>query len=399
MCDTLCALNDGGALFGKNSDRPPVEVQVVEAHPRRPGGGAVRTQYLAIPDAGAAALMGSRPAWLWGFEHGVNEHRVAIGNEKVVTIQDPYAEPEALIGMDLVRLGLERGRTAGEALDAITSLLEAHGQGGLCNNVVREPYFSSFLIADPNGGWVLETSARTWVARPVGEGAAISNRLTIRREWTRASKDVPPGADFDSWRNPLAPTGLADGRLSASLACLARGASALTPRDFAAHLRDHGQGPWGAPGGPEDRVDPPPPYVLPDGTGVSICMHVRGFQNTTSSMIAELPKDPEAPMRAWVALGSPCASIYVPVFPPHAVPEGLASPVAWCRFAALRDWVEADAGALHHVRRLFGPLEAALWAEADEVARDRAQQRPWVDEAWARVLEALSLATRLALQA
>ncbi len=399
MCDTLCAINERGALFGKNSDRPPVEIQVVEAYPRRPAGGRLRTQYLTLPDAGAAALLGSRPGWLWGFEHGVNEHRVAIGNEKVITIHDPYAEPAGLIGMDLVRLGLERGRTADEALEAITSLLETYGQGGLGNNIVREPYFSSFLMADPGGGWVLETSARTWAARPVGEGAAISNRLTIRTEWTRASKDVPPGADFDSWRNPAAPTGLADGRLAASLSCLARGPSALTPRDFAAHLRDHGQGPWGAPGASEDRVDPPPPYVLPDGTGVSVCMHVRGFQNTTSSMIAELPKDPEAPLRAWVALGSPCASVYLPVFPPHAVPEGLASAGAWCRFAALRDWVEAEPEALRQVRRLFGPLEAALWAEADEVAGDRSRQRSWVNEAWSRVLAALSQATALALRA
>lgn len=399
MCDTLCALNDQGAIFGKNSDRPPAEVQVVEAYPSRPRGGTLRTQYLEVPDGGAAALLGSRPGWLWGFEHGVNEHRVAIGNEKVVTVDDPYAAPEGLIGMDMVRLGLERGRTADEALEAITSLLERHGQGGICNNIVREPYFSSFLITDPNGGWVLETSGRTWAARPVQSSAAISNRLTIRKDWARASKDVPAGADFDAWRNPAAPTGLADGRLAASLACLARGAGALTPRDFAAHLRDHGQGPWGAPGEAGGRVDPPPPYVLPDGTGVSVCMHVRGFQNTTSSMIAELPKDPRAPLRAWVALGSPCASIYVPVFPPHAVPEGLASPIAWARFAALRHWVEADAEALVGVRGVFGPLEAALWEEADGIAHDRSRHQSWVNGAWERVLEALQRATAAALRA
>lgn len=391
MCDTLCALNSRGALFGKNSDRPVTETQLIEAFPARPGGGTLRTQYLSISDTGAYALMGSRPSWLWGFEHGVNERRVAIGNEKVFTTLDPFSVPEGLIGMDLVRLGLERGRTADEALEAMTSLMEEHGQGGVAISTAtaQEPYFSSFLIADPRRAWVLETSGRTWAAQPVNGTAAISNRISIRAGWTRASAGVPAGADFDAWRNQAAPTTLADPRLAASLACLSRGAEPLTPRDFAAHLRDHGHGPWGAPGASDGRVDPPPPAVLPDGTGVSVCMHVHGFQDTTSSMIAALPADADAPLRAWVAPGSPCASVYVPVFPPHAVPAALGDPGVWSAFAALRDRVEADPGALAHIRAVFGPLEAELWAEADEIAADAGRRAAFVEGAWARVAAAL----------
>src|SRR3990172_1825039 len=221
MCDTLCAIRPWGALFAKNSNRPLREVQLIEAYARRSGGSPLRTQYLTLDDPGAQALLGSRPAWLWGFEHGVNGRRVAIGNEKVHTTRDPFAEPPALIGMDIVRLGLERGGTADEALEAMTSTLERHGQGGVANNTSNEPYFSSFLIADPGSGWILETAGRTWVAAPVIGVAAISNRLSIRTEWTRSSADVPPGADWDAWRNQAAPTGYADVRLAASRACLA----------------------------------------------------------------------------------------------------------------------------------------------------------------------------------
>ena len=44
-----------------------------------------------IADAGACAFVGSHPTWLWGVEHGVNEHGVAIGNEKIWTVDDPRA--------------------------------------------------------------------------------------------------------------------------------------------------------------------------------------------------------------------------------------------------------------------------------------------------------------------
>jgi hypothetical protein len=388
MCDTLCSIGLGRTLFAKNSDRPPAEVQLIEALPPRQGKGRLRTQYLELEDQGALALLGSRPHWLWGLEHGVNERGVAIGNEKVFTILDPNKQPPALTGMDLVRLGLERGTTAAEALEVITSLLERYGQGGVCDSTTGESYFSSFLIADPTSAWILETSGRTWVAAPVAGWAAISNRLTVRREWTRSSPDVPAGADFDAWRHPRAPTGHADRRLEAGRACLATRSTELTPADLAGHLRDHGSGPWGAPG-EEGPVHPPPSVFLPDGTGVTVCMHLRGFQNTTASMIAELPADRTRPLRAWVAPGNPCVSVFVPVFPPAAVPRALAGSRVWRGFADLRDRVEANAEALLEIRSVFGPLEAELWAQADLIAGDRSRHQAFVEEAWLRVAQAL----------
>jgi secernin len=394
MCDTLFAIHPGGALFGKNSDRPSREVQVLESFSRRSPGPSLRTQYLSLPDTGAAAVLGSRPEWLWGFEHGVNEHRVAIGNEKVFTTTNPNEEPAALIGMDLVRLGLERGATPDKALEAMTSLLAEHGQGGICDETTRESYYSSFLIAGPQSGWVLETSGRSWVAAPVEGTAAISNRLILTTEWTRGSADVAPGSDWDAFRHPNAPTGHADARLRASRACLSAEPSALAPADFAAHLRDHGEGPWGSPGVEDNRVSLPPDHFSPDGTGVTVCMHLRGFQNTTSSMICELPADPEAPLRAWVALGNPCCSVYVPVFPPNHAPPALTQPATWQRFVQLRDAVEASPELLPRIRETFAPLERKLWAEADGVAPNPNQHAAFVQRAWERLDQALDAATR-----
>jgi secernin len=389
MCDTLCAVGRDRTLFAKNSDRPVAEVQLIEPLAARKGGGRLRTQYLELDDPGASALLGCRPEWLWGLETGVNEHRVAIGNEKVFTIDDPYVAEPALIGMDLVRLGLERGHSADEALSLMTDLLERHGQGGVGDRTHDEPYFSSFLVADPQRAWVLETSANTWAARPVDDTAAISNRLTLGTDWTRASEDVGAGTDFDEYRLQRAPTGHADIRLAASRACLASGSEALTPRILAAQMRHHGERPWGPPGGDPAQVSAPPPTTSPDGTGVTVCMHVRGYQATASSLVVELPSDPDRPLRAWVAAGSPCVSVYIPVFPPMGVPSELGDAKAWKRLLSLRERVEADPSALAEIRAELGPVEAELWESADAAAGNPNAEAAFSASCWRPVASAL----------
>lgn len=68
------------------------------------------------------------------------------------------------------RLGLERGRTAKEAVDVMTGLLEQHGQGGPCYedpSQTDSSYHNSFLIADGAEAWVLETAGQQWAAEKV----------------------------------------------------------------------------------------------------------------------------------------------------------------------------------------------------------------------------------------
>lgn len=363
MCDTLCRLAQGRTLFAKNSDRPVGERQLVEAHPARTGGGELRASHIVIPDEGAFATVGSRPEWCWGFEHGVNEHRVAIGNEKVWTVDDPHAAAPGLIGMDLVRLGLERARTADDALTVMTGLLDRHGQGGDCE-LDGDPYWSSFLVADPEGAWILETSGSTWAARPVDGGAAISNRISLSTDWQRASADLSAGADFDEWRDPEVPTAIGDLRLAVT-----RPVAAVVddPRHLTATLRDHGREQWGRVGDPG--FVPPPPELAADFTGITVCMHLRDSQATAASMIAVLSRDRREPLRAWVTTGSPCVAVYVPVFPPAWVPPELADPSTWDRFERLRMRVEEHPDELETVREVLGPIEADLWADADDVAR------------------------------
>lgn len=398
MCDTLCARGPAGMVFAKNSDRPPGEPQVAWPFGRRASAGCLlRTQYLTIGDTGAHAALLSCPTWLWGAEHGVNEHGVAIGNERVATTHDSAAASPALIGMDLVRLGLERARTAAEAVDVMTSLLEACGQGGVADAINGEAYDSSFLVADPGEAFVIETAGRAYAVAAFARGTAISNRLALGTEWTQASEDLAVGEDFDGFRDVAEPTGPADVRLAASRRFLSSvPPGGLTPAGTAAHLRDHGAGPWGAPGSAGE-PSPPPLRVGADFSGVSVCMHVRGHYVTAASMIAELPDAVAegAPVRVWVAAGSPCASIYVPAFPrsvagpPPWVPFELSSEELWQAADAVRRRVEEDPDALVEVRCVLDPVEDELWAEADSVLEHPSQWSA-VGASWGgRALEAL----------
>jgi dipeptidase len=126
-------------------------------------------------------------------------------------------------------------------------------------------------------------------------------------------------------------------------------------------------------------------------------MHVRGRYVSAASMIAELPDGVAdgAPLRAWLALGSPCATIYVPAFPrsaagpPPFVPFELSSEELWQAADAVRRRVEDDPDALVAVRDVLDPVEDELWSEADEVL-ERPERWAATGASWgARVLDAL----------
>jgi len=300
MCDCLVALpaaTGAHTLFAKNSDRPPTEPQDVEwSAPRRDT--ALRATYIDVDPASVDTIgcLLSRPRWCWGAEHGVNEAGVAIGNEAIYTTLDPRAAPPALIGMDLVRLGLERGDTAEAATAAIIDLLERYGQGGSGNHAAHahpEPYWSSFLVADPVDAYVIETSGREWATERVDRARAISNRTTI------------PAFDAQH-RHPNQPVErLVDARWQASNAVLAApvvGADAIR-----AHLRSH-----------DSCAEP----------GWSVCMHVTDVEETTASMIAELRSDGRS-HRAWVLVGHPCEEEFVEIEIGDALARSGVLPLRW----------------------------------------------------------------------
>lgn len=184
MCDTMVALGnstkDGSVIFAKNSDRQPNEPHIIIKVPRKQynAGEKLRCTYIEIDQARESyEVLLLKPSWIWGAEMGTNEFGLTIGNEAVFT-KEKYNKT-GLLGMDLLRLALERCKTSEEAVDLITELISEYGQGGNCGYEKPFTYHNSFLIADLENAWVLETAGEYWAAEKVKDVRSISNALTI----------------------------------------------------------------------------------------------------------------------------------------------------------------------------------------------------------------------------
>lgn len=307
MCDTLVALGNstesGNVVFGKNSDRPQDEAQLITYNPRTKynNGENVRCTYISIPQVReTAAVYMSQPFWMFGCEMGCNEYNVVIGNEAVYS-KEEYHET-GLLGMDLLRLGLERGKSAKEALDVITNLLERHGQGGSCAyNQLGWIYHNSYIIADESEAYVLETADRWWIVEAVKEIRSISNNLSIRGKGDYRRKGIIQYAiemdyckdddDFDFaiiFSDPQIPYKFSPySRDECTSIMLEENRNKINPTRMMKFLREH---------------------------DVGICMH--GSFQSTSSQVSHLKKDSEKSVH-WFTGGSlPCLNIFKPyIFP------------------------------------------------------------------------------------
>lgn len=331
MCDTLVVLGnasaDGTTLFAKNSDRDPREAHEIVRIPaaQHSRGDVVRCTYVEVPQVERTfEVLLSKPFWIWGAEMGVNEYGVAIGNEAVFT-KVPYEKAPGLIGMDFLRLALERSRTASEARDVIVGLLEKHGQGGNCGYPGKLFYHNSFLIADPREAWILETAGRHWAAEQVRDVRSISNRITIGGRWDMASADLVSHAverrwcrgrdDFDFGRcySDFLFSRFSDARRRQCRTgeFLEARKGRLTVTDLMGVLRDHGPA-----AGPR--------WTPARGlTGADVCDHA-GFgpirrSQTTGSMVSHLASGLQTHFLTGTA--APCTSIFKPVWLGAELPD------------------------------------------------------------------------------
>ncbi len=326
MCDTFVATpkftKTGNIIFGKNSDREPNEAQALIRIPeRRPKERMLRTTYIEIPQVKHTyEVMLSKPFQMWGAEMGANAHGLVIGNEAVFTKIKIPNENTGLTGMDMLRLALERCKTAGDALRLITELLEQYGQNA-CGGYENRKFFyhNSFIIADKDDAWVLETAGKHWAAVKAEGFRSISNGLTIEGDFDLKSPDlidfakrqgwIKKGGDF-SFRKAYSDrfyTYFSACKFRQALSTTLGGAlnKTLTAESAMQILRSHG-------GTDHTNFDPARSGMK------ALCVHAAGIRTpsqTTGSLVAELRRG--KPSTYWfTGTAAPCLSLFKPFFIP-----------------------------------------------------------------------------------
>lgn len=391
-CDTMVALpgttRHGQTVFAKNSDRPWDECQPLELHERhRHAAGAIRQcQFVSLPEVAESwRHVGSRPWWCHGYEHGFNEHQVVIGNEGLASKFE--SAPEArLIGMEIVRLGLERGRTAREAVDHMTGLISQFGQGKFDNDAGVRTYDNGYIVADPQEAFVVETAGHEWAVQQVRGNLGISNVYSLETDLELSTGAVQTAVDRGWWSADAGPFNFADAysakarhegsgamRRRRSCTVLETRSGGIDAPAMMALLRDH-----------SDAADPAEPFRS-DLTGKGICIHFDDGPtggNTAASVVADLCADGSRLPVYWCSFYSPCLSPFFPVFVEGTLPAQLAvggqqptrdSP--WWRFLRLAH-VATAAGVegIESVRQRWAALEAE-WAAAAYPLAQRCRQR------------------------
>jgi dipeptidase len=302
--------------------------------------------------------------WTWGGEIGINEYGVAIGNEAVYTTLQNEEKRDGLVVTDMLRLGLERGRSAREAVEAIGSALEQFGQGGNCELSGNSHFDGSYLISDDSEAWILETAGRKWVAQKTVEPiASISNVLTIGEEWDLGCVNEPI-----NWRQAyidpeILPSIGSRERQACSYRCLQAEHGRITVKTAFEVLRQH-----------DDDYHPGIVDVHRN-----ICVHAGPPENrqwqATGAMVSEVNSD--GVIGWFTATSGTCVSIFKPVFPGVDLPDIGPAPTEhfdprslWWKHELLHRRAMADFDNLvPAIRQDFDALEAEFLDEAGSVLR------------------------------
>ena len=363
-------------LLAKNSDRPLGEAQPLaffKGGSHQPGE-MVSCTHLKIPQAERTyTVLGSRPYWIWGFEMGVNECGLAIGNEAQGSRCEAEAE-EGLLGMDLLRLALERAATAREGVEVIAALLERYGQNANASPLFDRRYENSFLLVDPHEIWLMETAGRQWAARQVHDWAAISNCYSIGTAYDLCSKNMERCAREHRWLAPDEPLNFAKAytlpavRQTAAVPrwrrlqkLISTFNGPLTPQDARQILRDHFEG---------EIIEPR--WGGSAGGFVSICMHAATWDASQTAASFLTWHDDQLGQVSWYAPSIPCCSVYIPVYWTGDVPEAMKLSSAvyyadslWWRTERLSALISADEERFGpDARSALGKLESKLLHDA-----------------------------------
>lgn len=358
---------DGRSLFGQNGNRTNgtgVTLQRVAGREFALGE-KVHLPGVELPQARQTyTVLGCQAPGSWGYSGGINEHALAVGCTDLRTkLRGLQA---GLAGDSLVRLALERCRSAQQAVDLLTDLVECHGQGGGAD------HDSAFLIVDAAEAFLLETAGNFWVCQEIHAVRAASNVSTVRQDWDRICRGLAGRAIEQGWwagdgsKLDFAGAVGADALMQPS-ALRRWGRATLLLEEQNGHidaaflrrlLSDHDDG-------SRFEVDPPAAAIGP----ATLCQHGKTADGwtTASSLVADLSSEPcESPV-AWCAFGPPCSTVYIPVMMDGELPEALARPGALAlRVQQLDERLQRAPQRWAIARDMFARLQARFDQETDE---------------------------------
>lgn len=188
------ALKSGkGTIISKNRDQSAATLSEIglQEKSRHTSDEVYQAAYIDIPQVTETyKFTGSRTAGRWGYGMGINEFQVSVGDNDS-TSRDILTFKKGLHDNDVVRLVLERAKTAREGVDVVANLVEKYGQAW--NGIM-------FEIGDPNELWVVEVTGHRWAAkRYVNTVTARSNQYQIGDDYDLCSKDLVSFAVEQKW--------------------------------------------------------------------------------------------------------------------------------------------------------------------------------------------------------
>jgi secernin len=395
MCDTFVALPAATAgksvILGKNADCRVNEAHALLRLPRRQysPGELLRATHIMIPQAEETYdTILSRSFWTWGGEIGLNEYGVAIGNEAVFTTVMNDEKEDGLITMDLLRLGLERAKTAREAVEVMGEMVHRFGQGGNCEVPGNSHWDSSYLISDAAEAWILETAGREWAAKKANKVDSISNAFVIQDDWDLSSlSDSRPDLNWDAEFGDHSPVVEEIGSLvrqRTTCDFLKNVGQNITIRDAFNLLRSHPEG-----------------YHPATAHEHAICMHAGPGEgrlwNACGAMASEVGAN--GAIGWFTGTSGTCVSIFKPVFPGIDLPNMGAYPIEtfnpgamWWIGELLQRRAMADFdNAVPAIRSEFEALEDRFIVESQSVIKGTSsEKKEFMADCFQRASEATS---------
>ncbi|MBM4069140.1 MAG: hypothetical protein FJ271_09380 [Planctomycetes bacterium] len=380
------ATANGMAFFAANCHGPALQCPALRriAGKSFALGETLSTQFIQLPQVRQTfSILGSQPPGTWGLSHGLNEHHLAAGCANWDS-RIPCSQP-GLTGTDLVRLVLERCKSARQGFEQLTGFITRHGQGRFAQDAGgRDDHV--FLIADPHEAFLVEAAGNSWASIECHDVRAVSDAAMIRQDWQRIAPGLADhlihqgwwrddGSKLDFCGSLLkegADAHAAQRRWGRATLLLEQQNGTIDQAYLRRLLADHYDG-------TVTEVDP----LKPAGN-LPLCQHAsRKLDRATGmSLIAGLSADPEHVPLAWCAFGPPCASVYVPMFLdadlPAAVTRASAQPdleSLWWQTHFLLNAAGADAQNWSRIRSNLAGLQARIDQETEDFLTENAALR------------------------